>query len=397
MSFARELENNPKNSDKDHVPGNQMTEVHAHSNGWKSSHQLVFPPMNHYGGRIRTKPKSGFNQASLISNNGQVDFEIGSAGYVEKLILELEFTAANPVTVLPHYLIDRIEFLSTEGNIMSTVYGDNVYAVKLNKTLEQHNREKSAENLDSSYNGVSVAASTLKRINLHIPCFIDGTQIKLSAVHNKMIARFYFSPNGVTAGAASDISVSLCDVIQITQQLSGALEALEQKRKSHGLFKFRFLNPVRIASQTLAMTASSQYDIRLTSANGLYAYLFFVIRTNPISSANVNSFLAIDSFELLDQDNTIVGIKTTNEMHKYDSLMFNGDVINFKNFYVIPFALSIEAANNGGQVGFYKFNTNEILRLYTPAGFANTSYRVDVYGYEYNTLTVTNGVINVKK
>ena len=157
------------------------------------------------------------------------------------------------------------------------------------------------------------------------------------------------------------------------------------------------MNPVRIASQTLAMTASSQYDIRLTSANGLYAYLFFVIRTNPISSANINSFLAIDSFELLDQDNTIVGIKTTNEMHKYDSLMFNGDVINFKNFYVIPFALSIEAANNGGQVGFYKFNTNEILRLYSPAGFASTSYRVDVYGMEYNVLTVTNGVINVKK
>ncbi|MBP6425713.1 MAG: hypothetical protein KA278_08330, partial [Flavobacterium sp.] len=188
-----------------------------------------------------------------------------------------------------------------------------------------------------------------------------------------------------------------CDVIQITQQLSGALEALEQKRKSHGLFKFRFLNPVRIASQTLAMTASSQYDIRLTSANGLYAYLFFVIRTNPISSANINSFLAIDSFELLDQDNTIVGIKTTNEMHKYDSLMFSGDILNSKQFYVVPFALSIEAANNGAQVGFYKFNTNEILRLYTPAGFANTSYRVDVYGYEYNVLKLNNGVLNVNK
>ena len=397
MSFNREIETNIRNSHKDHLPSNHVAEIHPHNGKWASSHGLVLPPMNHFGGRIRTKPKSGFNQSSLIANSGQIDFELGSAGYVEKLLLELEFTAANPVTVIPHYLIDRVEFLSTEGNPISVIYGDNIYAEKLHKTLEQHNREKDVENLNSSYNGVSVSAATLKRIILHIPCLVDKTQLKLSAVNNRMIARFYFSPNGVTSGSASDISVSLCDLIQVTQQLSGALESSEQRKKQNGTFWYRFLNPVRVASNTQSMAASSQYDIRLTSAHGMYAYLFFVIRTNPISGSNVNSFLQIDSFELYDRDMTIVGLKTTNEMHKIDSLMFEGDILNSKYIYVIPFAIDINLANNGSQTGYYCFTGDEILRIYTPAGFASTSYKVDVYGYEYNKLQLDHGRLDVTK
>ena len=309
----------------------------------------------------------------------------------------MEFTAATAVTVIPHYLFDRIELLSTEGNVITNIYGDNIYLVKLHKTLEQHNRERQSENLGTTYDGVAIAANTLKRVLVHIPCFIDGTQLKLSAVRDRMIMRVYFSPNGVTAGVATDINVSLCDVIQKTQQLSGALESMEQKRNANSKRYFRFLNNGRIATETRSLVASSQYDVRLTSANGMYAYLYFIIRTNPLSGANINNFVAIDSFELYDRDGTIVGIKMTNEHHKLDSLQFDGDILNYKNVYTIAFALSISAAHNGNQTGFYKFSGDEYLRLYTPAGLANDSYRIDVFGFEYNTLKMEHGRLDVCK
>jgi hypothetical protein len=397
MSFARDIELNNKNTQKNHLPTNQVSEVHTHgTNGMKASHALALPPMNIFGGIIRSKPQSGFNQANLISGRGQLDYHLNSAGYCEKLALEIELTCAVAVSVIPHYLIDRIELYSTEGNIISTIYGDCVYGNKINQGLEIFNRIKDIENLDSNYNAKALVAATPYRFVVHLPTFIDGSQLKLSAVKDQLKIKIWFSDLGVVAGNATDISVSLCDILQYTQQLGAPLEAMEQKRKSMGNFYFRFLNPVRIASNTMAMTAGSQYDVRLSSANSLSAYLFFVIRASPLTT-NINTFVQIDSYELLDKDNTIVGLKQTNESHKFMSLRFEGDIFNYKNIYTIPFALNTESAMNGSQVGFYAFTSNEILRIYTGAAFANGNYRIDVYSMDYNMLCLKDGALNVSK
>lgn len=397
MSFALNIEQ-AKNSDKEHLPKNLTAEIHSHgSNGFKASQQLCLPPMNRFGGQIRSKPQSGFNQASLISGSGQLDFHLSSSGYVEKLFLEIELTVANnAVTIIPQYLIDRVELLSSEGNIISTIYGDCIYVNKIHQTLEEHNRQKDIENLDSSYNGVSVAVGQ-KRIIFHIPTFLDGIQMKLNVIKSKLIARIYFSSLGVTAGLATNITVSLCDIIQHGQQLSPALEAMENHRKMTGFHAFRFLNPVRVASQTISMVASNYYDIRLTSANSLSAFLVFLIRPNPITSANVNTFQAIEYYEVLDRDNTIVGLKTSHEYHKLLSKAFAGDILNYKNIYCIPFAISVEGANQGGQLGFFSFSSNEILRVYMPSTLVAGSFRVDVYSWDYNKLSLNNGNLTVSK
>ena len=397
MSFARDVELNNKNSQKNHLPNNQVAEIHAHSsNGIKASESLTLPPMNIFGGVIRSKPQSGFNQANLISGKGQLDYHLNSAGYCERIALELEMTCAVAVSVIPHYLIDRLELYSTEGNIISTIYGDCIYGHKINQGLEVFNRIRDIENLNSNYDAKALVAATLYRFVVHLPTFIDGSQIKLSAIKDQLKLKIWFSDLGVVAGNATDISVSSCDILQYTQQLGAPLEAMEQKRKSMGHFYFRFLNPVRIASNTLAMTASSQYDIRLSSANSLSAYLFFVVRSSPLTT-NINTFIKISAFELLDKDNTIVGLKQTNESHKLMSLKFEGDIFNYKNLYTLPFALNTEAALNGSQVGFYAFTSNEILRVYTDAAFANGNYRIDVYSMDYNMLCLKDGALNVQK
>ena len=396
MSFSRTLDN-PKKVELEHLPKKTDIEIHGHTGNWKNSHSLVLPPMNRFGGQIRSKPQSGFNQSTLINNQGQLDFHLNSAGYVEKLFMEMEITVSNnPVTIIPHYLIDRIELFASEGNIISTIYGDNIYAQKIHKTLEQHNREKSVENLSSGYDGVAIAVGS-KRIVLHIPTFIDGSHLKLNVIKSKLVARVYFSNLGVTAGLASDISVTLCDIIQHGAQLAPQLESLENKRKGNSALWFRFLNPVRVASQTIAMVASNNYDIRLTSANNLSAYLMFVIRSAPLTTSNINTFQAVDYFELLDSDNTVVGIKTSNEYHKILTQHFQGDIFNYKNIYVVPFALSVESSNNGSQTGLYAFTSNEILRVYMPSTLVGGSYRVDVYSFDYNKLKLENGNLDVSK
>jgi hypothetical protein len=396
MSFARTLESNTRNVDKEHLPLKINSEIHSHDkNGWKASNNIILPPICRTS--IRSKPQSGFNQATLISNNGQLDFHLNSAGYIEKLYLEMELTVANnQVTVLFPYIIDRVEFLSSEGNIMQTIYGDNIYLEKIHTTLEQHNRFRGIENMSASYEGQAIPVGN-KRVVFHIPCFVDQTHPKLSVIKSKVICRVYFSNLGVTAGLASDISVSLCDIIQYGQQLGNNLEALENQRKAHGMYHFRIANPIRVASQTIAMVASGTYDIRLTSANNMSAFLVFVVRPAPLSTANITSFQAIDYYELLDSDNTIQGIKISNEYHKVLTNEYDGDIFNYKNIYVVPFSIAPKTTLDGNQTGFYSFTSNEILRLYMPANLVNGSFRVDVYSFDYNRLSINNGTLLLSK
>lgn len=399
MSFAQNIETNMRSVDRDHLPKNLTTEIHGHgSNGLKNSHQLVLPPLNRFGGQIRSKPQSGFNQATLLSSNGQLDFHLNSAGYIEKIFLELELTVANAaVTIIPHYLIDRVELLSSEGNIVSTIYGDVIYLNKINKTLEECNRENPVENLNANYDGISIPVGS-KRIIFHIPTFLDASAMKLSVIKSKLIARIYFSSLGVTVGNVANITVSLCDILQHGTQLSAQLEAMENHRKANGLHAFRFLNPVRVSSQTIQMVASNQYDIRLTSANNMSAYLLFVIRAAPITSANINTFIPIDYYELLDKDSIITGIKTSSEYNRLMSKAFDGDILSVRvGIYLIPFTISVSASNNGGQCGFYSFTSNEILRIYTRSDLVTGSYRVDVYSFDYNKLSIKDGSLFVSK
>lgn len=397
-SFARELETNNLKAIF-HISKSQY-ELHPHNrNGFKESQNLVLPPINSFGGWVRSKPRSGFSQATLISSQGQLDFSIQSAGFVEKLFLEMELTIANnPVTFLPHYSIQRVEYLSTEGNILETYYGDNIYVgEKIHQTLEIHNRIRSNENLDGSYNAISIPVG-FKRIIIPLPSITDGADLKLNTVRGELLVRIYFSNLCVVAGSALDISVSSCDILQKTQQLSQYGEAAETRTKMTRDLYFRILAPVRYASETKALTPSGQFDIRLTSANNLCAFLYFVIRPAPITAANVNVFTdAVDFFELLDDTNVIQGLKTSPELNILQKSVFDGDILNYKKINILPFAIDIEAARQGNQVGFYAFSSNEIIRLYTKSTLVSGSYVIDVYGLEYHCLQLNKGNLSIKK
>jgi hypothetical protein len=397
--FSRDIENNVRPLEKQHLPSNLVEEIHKHSrDGFKSSQQIVLPPVNSHAGWIRSKPMSAFSGNTIISSNGQVDFSLGSAGFCEKLYLECELTVSTAaVSILPHHLIDRIEYLSTEGNIIQTQYGELVFLQKLHESREKFLRANASEFLDNFYEPVSKAVGSY-RFLIKIPSITDGNHLKLNAIKDRLLVRIYFSTFGITAGSVANVTINSLDILQKTIALSGPLESLEIHRKSSQKLSFRTLNPVRV-TESMQMNANNIYNVRLTSFNNMSAYMFFILRAAPITT-NASQYIACDKFELLDCDNNIVGIQHNNEI--VDNVIkqhLPSDITNYpsKQVYFIPFCIDVESAKNGNQVGFYKFTGQEQLRIYTGAVWTNQVVRVDVFSFDYTTLRMCHGRLDISK
>jgi hypothetical protein len=395
-----------RNAESGNAPGTQgnlkpNTPIHPHDHkGW--GNKMVLPPVNYFSAQYRQPPQTGFNSTALISGQQQVEYCLQNPGFTTKLCIELQIqinpSAAAPVQVLPHYLFDRIEFYDQGGSVLQTTWGDEIYLDKINQTLEQNNRVLNIENITSGYNAqTALAAGTVKTFLIHIPCFIDGISPMLSSIRNGLRFRVFYSANGVQSGAATDLWVTSADCIAYGQQVPGFLENREIANRENKCLYYRVLNSVRAAQQVVAMNPSSQYDIRLTSATGMSAFLVFVVRAAALTPATINTFVQILSFDLRDSSNTIVGINTTQDLSTEISLLFQGDIFNYKNIYVVPFALSPQMAMAGNQVGFYQFSGNELLRIYTPSTLTAGNYEVDVFSFEYNVVSIEKGALMISK
>lgn len=391
MSFNNDLLNNPRVVEKQHLPSDTTMEIHkTGSDHFPLSQKLRMPPLNRFNWQ-RIKPQTQLNLA-LFTVGNQVDYYVNS-GYTEKLFLEVEVNVVNnPVTVNNEFLIDRIEIISN-GNILSTIRDYNLYHAWLFKTYDQTVREIETSNKNISFVSQALAVG-FHRFYIHLKSFVDGCQPKLNSIKSQLLFRIYFSDKGVVAGLNTDLQVSLCDILAQTQQLSNQLESLETQRKQSKMLKYRFLNPIRAASETVAMNASQQYNFRLTSLNSLSAYIIFHITA---VGGDPDAFTQIDSFEFLDQNNVIVGLKTTHEMSRLVSLSLPGYLASVKKFmYVLPFSF-ITLAENGSQSGFYKMSTMEQIRIYTPSTWVNGNYTFEAYSYDYNTISIDKGVASVSK
>lgn len=395
MSFYSNIINNPHVQNKHHLPSDLNAEIHKFSSdGFPKSQELRLPPVNRFA-VVRTKPQSAI-QSNLFQDGNEISFYVNS-GYTEKVFMELEFNVVNaPVTLNFEWCIDRINIESGNGgNPISVIRNENLYhQTWLFKSYEQTIRE--AENNNKSNNLVAQSLPIgFYRRYIEIPCFVSNCQPKINAIKGGLLFKVYFSAAGVTAGLTTNVNVSLCDILSYTQELAPQHSALENERKANRLLKHRFLNPIRAANETITMNASQQYNIRLTSLNSLSAYLIFHIR---LISNSVDNFSRIDAFELLDENNVIVGLKTTHEQHRQlISQNMPGYLATLnQNIYIVPFCFT-DLANRGIQSGFYAMSTKEQLRIYTTAGHTNGTYQVNIYSYDYNTLIVDNGVAMLSK
>lgn len=390
MSFYNDLQNNPRSAEKSHLPSDVTAEIHVPGNdAFPKSQSLRLVPLSKFN-VVRTKPQTQL-QTTLFQDGNQVDYYINS-GFTEKLWLEFEFNVVNaPVTLNLEFCIDRIEIISN-GQILSTIRDYNLYHEWLFKSYEQTIREVPNNGKNTSLVAQPLAVGFFRKY-LHLNCFIDSCEPKLNAIKGQLLFRIYFSSKGVT-GLTANCQVQLADILSETHQLSNMGESLENQRKSNRLLKYRFLNPIRAASETITMNASQQYNIRLTSLNSLSAFIIFHI--TPVASAP-DVFSKLDSFELLDENNVIVGLKTSHEQSRIISHSLPGYLATLnENIYVVPFSYTA-LARKGCVAGLYKMTTKEQIKLYTSSTWVNGSYTVNVFSYDYNIINIDKGVASVSK
>lgn len=389
--FHQDITNNPRTAEKHHL-GNIYEEVHpTDSNGFPLAQSIKMPPLNRFN-LNRIKPQSAV-QTNLFTAGNQVDYYVNT-GYTEKLLLEINYSVVNAAVTLDlEFCIDRIEIISN-GETLSTVRGVNLWHQWLFKSYDQTLREVVGTNKNTSLVAQSVAVGTGYSNYIHLWSLIDYVQPRLNSIKSNFTIRIFFTSAGVTAGLNTNVNVVNCDLIAITQQLSGLGESLESQKKQNKMLKYRFLNPIRACSETRALAASSDYYFRLTSSNGLVGMIVFHLN---LVGASPETFSALSSYELLDENNQIVGINIPNKLDVYvgESLVGYAKYL-MPNCYCIPFSW-VNMAIQGKQAGYYKTTTKEQLHIYTGAGFAPGNYTFEAYTYEYNVLNIDNGVAKLSK
>lgn len=405
MSFYTAVESQPRLNQQVHLPKCVRTMT---AEKGTIEHKSVLPPMNYFGGVQRLKPQSSFSTTNLFSTGSQIDYWLSYNGFLEQVRLELQLqvnpAAAAPLSVIGPYLIDHIEIYDSNQNIMQTIYNDTFFLERIHWDNNKSKFENNASYVNTTNYGpiTGIAASTKFNLELFIPSCIGDAQLKGNIIDGKILIRVYFSALGVTSGAATDLWCNQCDIIQHAEQLSGALESLEVGKKKNKKLNYRVLNPCRVASYVIAnAVASQQYDVILTSATQMSAFLYFCVRPSPLSASNIQSYVTGISFELYDAGMTLVGITQVPENNRFVvAQKFGGDIFNSSignGIYVLPFSTNIEKAYAGSQNGFYQFTTRETLRLYMPAGLVSGNYIVEVYSMDYAELIADNGRLDFKK
>lgn len=389
--FFRDITNNPRSIDTHHL-GDIKQEVHpTGSDGFPADQSLRIPPLNRFNHR-RIKPLTTL-QANLFTPGNQIEYDI-TESYTEKLLLEINYNVATAaVTPNFEFCIDRMEIISN-GEIISTVRGINLWHQWLFKSYDQTIREASATNKNISLVPQSVGVSTGNQHYVHLWSLVDYIQPKLNIIKSKFTVRLYFTDVGIISGSTANLTVTSCDLIAFTQQLSSVGESLEHERKANRMLKYRFLNPIRAASETRALTASADFSYRLSSSNGLVAFIVFHL---SLVGASPNTFTQLASYDFLDESNQTVGIQIPNKLDIYVGSSFIGYAkYLFPNCYVIPFSFP-NLAIKGCQAGFYKTTTKEQVRIYTSSSFTPGNYAFEAYTYEYNVLSIDKGTAKVSK
>lgn len=384
---------NRASSMKNLLPMDSNAEIHRHgSDYFPMSQQIRSVPLNRFN-FIRIKSLTQL-QAQPFVNGSQMDFDL-SCGFTEKLLLELTLNITTaPVSLNLEYLIDRIEFLGAGDNILSTVRGQNLYHAWLTKKYDQSAREVSSVNKDINFVSQSIPVSNGNVFYIHLWSFIDYCQPKLDAIKNRIKLRIYFSGNGIIAGSASNITATQIDLIAQTQQIAPSLDTIETNKKLNSCLKFRYLEPVRGASESRAMLPSTEYNFRLSSANGPCAFILFQL--TPIGGLP-DAFQEIANYEFLDSNNTIVGINTSKQLQQYVGDSLSGYISTIKpGMYCIPFAFP-ELALNGNSAGYYGLSTIEQIKILTPSTLVAGNFLFEAFCYSYQTIIIEKGVVSVQK
>lgn len=403
-SFITELDNIPKQSNRIHVP-QKVRKITAEKGQLKD--KIILPPQCFFTGIQRQKPASSFSTQGLFSVGQSLDFYCDFTGYNETIRLELDMQinplAANPVVLNSNYLINRFEWYTSDNNIAQTWYADQVWLRRLHWGSDKSRYENNASGINPiTYGPTSHAAGEKFTVEIEVPSFISDCNLKGGVFNNRLLCRVWFDNIGVISGSSTDLWCNLADLIFYNDQLSPELEQLEISKKKSENLMYRCLDPVRCATFTISnATANQQYDVMLTSANQLSAFMFFIVRTSPLTSANIQSYVSGLTWELYNSSMSLIATTMSDNRTKYIlGQKFGGDILNNtagNGIYIIPFSTDINKSLSGNNMGFYANSTREVLRLYFPSTFVQSNVIVEVYSMNMAAVEIDKSILKYYK
>lgn len=357
-----------------------------------ASEGIKLPPVSLFSGWTRLKSNSSISNNLITSSQGQIEFDLRYNGKAFEHYMEIELAenGTGDSTLNIYNLIDYIELLSPDdGTVLQTIYdyymllGDNLF-------MSQEQLKKRARILGFDETTFLPVANTIpqsgtRTFYLPIPLF-RSSPVELRHFCRPLILRIYTksAANAVNSGTSSDLTLNSWDII--VKQLP-----LPLKRPTVDV-KHRYVHYQRVI-ETTTFNANTYTDVRLTSLHGQSAYLMFFIRPQSVVNENFTAFQKIDKFELRDpQNNIISAIQHTDQFQDILRDEADGELLNlaaYDNVYFLSFCLDPQSVyHRGASNGSMNFLSDELLRVYLPAGWVNGQYRIDIISAELNTMCI---------
>jgi len=251
-----------------------------------------------------------------LASQSQVDVRIpaGSVSTVRDIYLEIDLknNSLNPALLAGEYihnLIDRIDLLAESGSVIVQRWTNSaLQSSVLYDSYSSNNHRLQMSALDPL--GVASGASVKTYLKLPWSVFNTG-HVNLQGFKSDVFVRVVFRPD-------SDCFTSYPDVLSLTNvqvhvesinwssPITRALTDRARRTVQH--FKFWSWNEMK---EIVNLSASSSYDIRLSSMLGLVSGFFVWIRPNGHNLLNTVTSEQIETFQLNDSSGkSLVGSST---------------------------------------------------------------------------------------
>lgn len=345
-----------------------------------------------------------------LLNGGQLEFRInkGVIDIIDYCMVKLNITnnsGGASVLTPSQFLAQRIDIYGDNGGVLlKQIYPLELYLENALLTRNEFENFSAALGLNAStYASLATSIANTATAELYIPIWQPFYPAKLhaSALSGELIVRILFNPTALTHVSGSLVDVTDCKLLIKGRDQHNAVAAhIEQHYKSNIPLQLSFMN-IQRTTQTLALAASTTYNLILSGIRGICSILFFTIRPAALTAGNILTFTAVQDYDIQNSDgSSINGFQRRNATEglldyaeTFDNL-FRKNV----NFHCISFSTDpISDFTFGSNHGFQAFSSFEKLSFTTAAGLSSASYQVDVIAFCHDHLTVDMGRITATR
>jgi hypothetical protein len=383
------------------VPPNILDIYPVDSKGYKTD-SIVLPPLCQLASYYNLLARTAVSNQP-ITNNPIVDFIVQDPDYITNTyaVITLTNTSGSAVNLKSYLIFQRLEFLDSANNILSTVYQNNFIDKFLMLDQFKINRLAYAEGFNpANFGATQIPANSSVTISIVIPGLAQQNALKTSLINSGLGLRFYMGSHAIDTPAS--VNITQFNLLVYGARYYSKQQQQDTLTKSKLDLRYRYLSPVRALLTTQTLNAGSQYNLSLTAGSGLSAFLVFRIYDSAFNFATALNYQPINTLQFNDKTNTLVGVNfTSNQLLTFVNKAFPGYILEYgtlnanaySNIYIIPFTIAPGLAYSGNVAGFYNLTGLESIQFTVPTTFTSGSYNIEVMSYNYNGMSINKGML----